>query len=464
MAKLFQLVNKTAGKPIPITPVTAPALDAAVKRLDAAARAWVRTAGFTARAGSLCLIPGAAGKLARVLVGYAPGDDLWALGNLSKDLPEGVYALDPYIVDPTQAALGWAIGTYSFARYKKTKKLVADLVWPEDCDRAHVRAVAEAVHLVRDLIDQPAQDMTPAHLSDAAVELAQRHSAEISVIVGDDLLAENYPAIHAVGRASVTPPRLIDIRWGDSRAPKVTLVGKGVTFDSGGLDLKPASGMLWMKKDMGGAANVLGLAHIVMAAKLKVRLRVLVPAVENAVSGNAFHPMDVIRTRKGITVEIGNTDAEGRVILSDALAEAAAERPDLIFDFATLTGAARVALGPELPAMFCNDDALADDFMLHAAAQNDPLWRMPLWNGYRGLIDGKTADITNSADSPFAGAITAALFLREFVGQTKWAHFDLYAWNGKTRPGRPEGGEAMVIRAAFALLRDRYKPARAGWQ
>ncbi|MGE0734643.1 MAG: M17 family metallopeptidase [Alphaproteobacteria bacterium] len=456
MARSFQLVPKASGKPVPITPVTAAGLDAALKRADAAARTWVRTAGFTGRAGAVCLVPGGGGKVARVFVGHAPGDDLWALGNLSKDLPEGVYALDRGTIDPTQAALGWAIGTYAFARYKKVKKLQAELIWPEGCDRAHVRAVAEAVHLVRDLIDQPAQDMTPAHLAEAAVDLAKRHDAEISVIVGDELLERNFPAIHAVGRASATPPRLIDIVWGDPKAPKVTLVGKGVTFDTGGLDLKPASGMQWMKKDMGGAANVLGLAHIVMSAKLNLRLRVLVPAVENAVSGSAYHPMDVIRTRKGITVEIGNTDAEGRVILSDALAEAAAERPDLIFDFATLTGAARVALGPELPAMFCNDDALAEDFAVHAARENDPLWRLPLWDGYRPLIDGKTADITNSADSPFAGAITAALFLREFVGRGKWAHFDLYAWNAKSRPGRPEGGEAMVIRAAFALLRRRY--------
>ncbi|MEK9725322.1 MAG: leucyl aminopeptidase family protein, partial [Rhodospirillaceae bacterium] len=311
--------------------------------------------------------------------------------------------------------------------------------------------------LIRDLINTPAVDMGPDGLAAAAAKVAKAHRARIKVIVGNDLLKKNYPAVHAVGRAHDRAPRLIDITWGNARAPKVTLVGKGVCFDTGGLDIKSAAGMRLMKKDMGGAAHVLGAAAWIMAAKLKVRLRVLIPAVENSIAGNAMRPGDVVPTRKGLTIEIGNTDAEGRVILSDALAEAAIEKPELIVDFATLTGAARVALGPELPALFCTDDRLADDLLAAGTAATDPFWRMPLWAGYDRLVDGKVADVNNAPEGGHGGAITAALFLQRFVEpDVPWAHIDLMAWNGSNRPGRPEGGEAMGLRALCGMLANRY--------
>jgi leucyl aminopeptidase len=313
------------------------------------------------------------------------------------------------------------------------------------------------VFLARDLVNTPAGDMGPEELAAAAVQVAEKAGACHRVIVGDALLAENYPTIHAVGRASTRAPRLVDIVWGEPGAPKVTLVGKGVCFDSGGLDLKPASGMRLMKKDMGGAAIVLGLAQAIIDAKLGVRLRVLLPCVENSVSGNAMRPMDVIRTRKGLTVEIGNTDAEGRLILCDALAEAATEKPALLIDMATLTGAARVALGPELAALFCNDDALAHGLLEAAEAEADPMWRMPLWRPYRKMLDSKTADLNNVSDGPHAGAITAALYLQEFVDPgIPWAHLDVMAWNPQSRPGRPEGAEATALRALYAHIAQRF--------
>ncbi len=315
-----------------------------------------------------------------------------------------------------------------------------------------MKHTAEAIGLVRDLVNTPAADMGPAQLAEAARDLAKRHRGKCTVLVGDTLLKRNYPAVHAVGRAAAEEPRLIDLRWG-SKGPKVTLVGKGVCFDSGGLDLKPAAGMKLMKKDMGCAAHVLGLASLIMAEKLPLQLRVLVPAVENAVSGNAFRPLDVLQTRKGLTVEVGNTDAEGRLVLCDALAEADSEKPDLLIDFATLTGAARVALGPDLPAMFCNDDKLAGLILRHGAVEGDPVWRLPLHKGYRPGLESKVADLNNISNSPYGGAITAALFLENFVSPgTRWAHFDIMAWNVATRPGRPEGGEAMGLRAVYAAI------------
>ncbi|MEZ5831382.1 MAG: leucyl aminopeptidase family protein, partial [Dongiaceae bacterium] len=339
-----------------------------------------------------------------------------------------------------------------FQRYKKRDGALARLVWPAGVDRASVRRLAAAITLARDLINTPAEDMGPPHLAEAAKLVAQAHKAKFSVIVGDDLLKKNYPAIHAVGRASARPPRLIDLSWGSS-GPRLVLVGKGVCFDSGGLDLKPSSGMLLMKKDMGGAALMLALAQMIMEAGLKIRLRLLIPAVENSVDGNAYRPLDVIRTRKGITVEIGNTDAEGRVVLCDALAEAHKDKPDLILDAATLTGAARVALGPELPALFCNDDDIADAILRHGKAEDDPLWRLPLHKGYRALLDSKVADINNMGSGPYAGAITAALYLQEFIDPgTRWAHIDTFAWNSRDRPGRPEGGEALGLRALFSFV------------
>jgi len=357
----------------------------------------------------------------------------------------------------TRAALGWALDTYVFDRYREKVRPSAELVWPARADRAAVLRRAGGVGLVRDLVNTPSADMGPAELAAAARKLAREFKARCGITVGGDLLKKGYPMIHAVGRASDRAPRLIDLTWGRPRDPKVTLVGKGVCFDSGGLDLKGAQGMKQMKKDMGGAAQVLGLARMIMMAGLPVRLRVLIPAVENSVSGNAFRPLDVLKSRKGLTVEIGNTDAEGRLVLADALAEAVSEAPDLVLDFATLTGAARVALGPGLPAMFCNDDALAGELETAGRRDADPVWRMPLFEPYRRTLESKVADLNNIGDMPQGGAITAALFLEAFVASDiPWAHFDVYAWNAARRPGRPEGGEAMAIHAAFEVIENRF--------
>jgi leucyl aminopeptidase len=428
--------------------------------LDPPARAWVAATGFKAEAGEVALLPDAAGGLARVLVGWKPEEPVWALAGLPERLPERRYRLDGApAAAASRLALGWALGAYAFTRYKKRDKGWPSLAWPAAADRALVTRLAEGVSLARDLINTPAEDMGPAQLAEAAEQLAGRHGARAKLIVGEALLAANYPTIHAVGRAASTAraPRLVDLRWGDERAPKLTLVGKGVCFDSGGLDLKPSSGMRLMKKDMGGAATVLGLAHAVMAANLKVRLRVLIPAVENAVSADSIRPLDVVKTRKGLTVEIGNTDAEGRLILCDALAEADDEKPALMIDMATLTGAARVALGPELPALFAHRDATAESLLRAGAAEADPLWRLPLWPGYRKMFSSEVADLNNISESPFAGAIVAALYLDEFVARdSDWLHIDTYAWNAKSRPGRPEGGEALGLRALYALIAERF--------
>ena len=384
---------------------------------------------------------------------------MWALAGLPDTLPERSYWLDPVPEggDPTRLALGWALATYAFTRYHAKPASGAALAWPEGADRGRVERLARAIFLARDLANTPAGDLGPEELAQAAVQVAEHAGACHRVIVGDELLAENYPTIHAVGRASSRPPRLVDIVWGDTAAPKVTLVGKGVCFDTGGLDLKTASGMRLMKKDMAGAAIVLGLGQAIMDAKLPVRLRVLLPCVENSVSGNAMRPLDVVRTRKGLTVEIGNTDAEGRLILCDALAEASTEKPQLLIDMATLTGAARVALGPELAALFCNDDALASSLLDAARTEEDPMWRMPLWRPYRKMIDSKIADLNNVSESPHAGAITAALYLQEFVDpRVPWAHLDVMAWNPQGRAGRPEGAEATALRALYAHIVQRF--------
>jgi len=430
-----------------------------------AVRGWVQSVGFAAEAGAVCLVPGADGRLGAALFGLAEDDDPWSFAALPAKLPPGAYRItpEPEVRPATRAALAWLLATYSYDRYKsRPGRDWPRLVWPAFADRAQVERCHDATVLTRDLINTPAADLGPAELAAAAEQLAARFGATCRVIVGDGLLVENYPAIHAVGRAAASHrrPRLIDLVWGDVAAPKLTLVGKGVCFDSGGLDLKPSSGMKLMKKDMGGAAHVLGLAAMIMAAGLGLRLRVLIPAVENAVSGDAMRPLDVLATRKGLTVEVGNTDAEGRLILCDALAEAAAEKPDLLIDIATLTGAARTALGPDLPALFCGDEGLAADILREGEAEGDPLWRLPLHKPYRRMLDSKVADLANVSDSPHAGAITAALFLQEFVGDgIAWAHLDVMAWNGAPRPGRPEGGEAMALRALFAVAAKRF-PAK----
>jgi len=427
-------------------------------------RAWIAANHYTGDAGTTLLIPDDQGGIARVLLGLPQDHDPFLFASLPHRLPPGTYQVEGDM-PPKRAtwnSLAWVLGTYHFSRYKDApEREAARLVWPPSAHRDEVERVALSTKLARDLINTPANDMGPEELARAVQAVAAEHGGRARGIVGEDLIHENYPAIHAVGRASSRPPRLIDLRWGDESAPKVTLIGKGVVFDSGGLDLKSSSNMKMMKKDMGGAACILALAKMIMMAGLPIRLRVLIPAVENAVSGNAFRPLDVINTRAGLTVEIGNTDAEGRVILCDALAEAVREKPDLVVDFATLTGAARAALGTEIPALFCNDESLAADILKAGEEQADPLWRLPLWKSYRRMIDSKVADLANASDSAFAGAITAALFLEEFVGKTPWAHVDMWAWNASNRPGRPEGGEAMAIRAFFAVLAKRY-PVVAG--
>ncbi len=425
------------------------------------AAAWAEAQGFTGDSGATLVLPGTGGAAA-VLVGLGDGvgphgrEDLetWALGHLPDSLPAGTYRLaeEPDAAAATRLALGWALGAYAFTRYKARKKPPAQLVWPQAADRDRVTLIADAMAFGRDLINTPAGDLGPKELAEEAAALAKSFGARCAITVGDDLLTENYPAIHAVGRAADNKPRLIDLRWGGS-GPAVTLVGKGVCFDSGGLDIKSSGNMLMMKKDMGGGATVLAVARMIMAAGLKVRLRVLVPAVENAISGNAFHPWDILATRKGVTVEVGNTDAEGRLILCDALAEADREKPDLLIDCATLTGAARVALGPELPVIFTRHDDLAARLQEIGRRVADPVWRLPLWPGYRRLLDSKTADLSSTGESSFNGAITAALYLAEFVSpDTRWVHVDMMAWNTRTRPGRPEGGEVQTARTLFALV------------
>jgi leucyl aminopeptidase len=454
--------TKPAAETLPLTLLTRQALPGWLTRAGAVRRAWVQGSGFKAAPGEICLLPGRDGAPAAALAGIAGdngAEDLWTAAGLGGRLPEGSWRLDPEPAgaEATRLALGWALGAYSFTRYKAAGRPAAELVWPARADRGQVERAARGASFVRDLVNTPAEDMGPAELAEAASAMARRLSMTVRIIEGEALREKNFPLIHAVGRASARAPRLIDLSWGKAAHPKVTLVGKGVCFDTGGLDLKNDAGMKLMKKDMGGAAHALGLAQMIVEAKLPVRLRVLVPAVENSVSGNALRPLDVIKSRKGLTVEIGNTDAEGRLILADALTEGSREKPALLIDFATLTGAARVALGPELPALFCNDDAIADELARHAAAEADPMWRLPLWQPYRKRLDSKVADLNNIAEGGFAGSIYAALFMQDFVEPgVPWVHFDLFAWNPYGRPGRPEGAEAQVIRAAYALIAARF--------
>ena len=443
---------------IPIWFVTIATYKDVRERLSAAARAFADAAGFEPKPGQYLALPGEGG-LSGILFGLenaSDARDLFLPGRLPQQLPSGVYrfANDPH--DARLAALAFALGAYRFTRYHKSEGRKIKLDLPQSLDREDLERVVEAVTLVRDLVNTPANDMGPADLEEAARTLAAKHGAGARATVGDDLLRENFPLIHAVGRAAARQPRLIDLTWGDVDDPRVTLVGKGVCFDSGGLDIKPESSMLNMKKDMGGAATALALAHMIMSRKLRLRLRVLIPAVENSISGAAFRPRDIYTSRKGITVEIGNTDAEGRLILADALTLADEDNPEMIFDFATLTGAARVALGPDVPPFFTDDDQLADKLMAHAAAENDPLWRLPLWRPYDEMLESKVADINNVGSGGQAGAITAALFMRRFVSAKSWAHFDVFAWSPRSRPGRPEGGECQAARAIYALLAARY--------
>jgi leucyl aminopeptidase len=440
--------------PLPITFVTPATWPEVRTRLDGRARVFAEAAGFEPRAGRHLLLPGREGGVLFALeAADDPSKDLLRPGALCGLLPAGTYRFANAPHDSRLAALAFALGSYRFTRYRKAEDKPVRLELPEGVDGADLTRIVDGVTLARDLINTPANDMGPAELEDAARALATRHGASVRSVIGDDLIAEKFPLVHAVGRAADRAPRLVDIGWGDPRHPKITLVGKGVCFDSGGLDIKPESGMLNMKKDMGGAATVLALAHMLMDRAAKVRLRVLIPAVENAISGAAFRPRDVYRSRKGLTVEIGNTDAEGRLILADALALADEDAPELIVDMATLTGAARVALGTEVVPFYADDDALAGELRRCAEAECDPLWQLPLWRPYDQMLDSKVADINNVAAGGFAGSIIAALFLRRFVTAAKaWLHFDIYAWNQTMRPGRPEGAECQVARALYHLL------------
>ena len=446
---------------IPISFATRSTWPAIAATLPATAKAFAAAHGFNGKPGAWLALPDADGAIAQVLFGIEDAGetyrDPFRPGTLPGLLPPGTYRFDNAPHDMRLAVLAFALGSYRFERYRSNDAPKAKLVPPAGVDIAEITRIAEAAALARDLINTPSNDMGPEQLAEVAQQLASRFGAAFSCITGDDLVASNFPLIHAVGMASTRAPRLIDFSWGDPSHPKVTLVGKGVCFDTGGLDLKPSSGMLIMKKDMGGAANVLALAQMIMDAQLKLRLRVLIPAVENAVAGNAFRPLDVFKSRKGPTVEIGNTDAEGRLVLADALTFADEEQPDLLIDLGTLTGAARVALGPDLPPFYTNDEALASDVATCAREQNDPLWRLPLWAPYDAWLDSKVANINNAPSGGFAGSITCALFLQRFVGAaTRWLHVDIYGWTPSAKPARPEGGECQAARAIFAVLSQRY--------
>ena len=460
---VHNLIARARDETVPVAVLRTDGYGDWLKRQPKSRQEWLKQVSFSATAGASAVLPPAEGTAAGTVFIVGGDGDLWNWAGLATQLPPGSYRLDGKLpkVLATEAALGWGMTGYEFTAYRKPRETPRQLVWPANADRDAVIRQLDAATLVRDLINTPAEDMGPSELAAAARKLGRAHGAKVGVVVGDALLKANWPMIHMVGRASDDPPRLIDMRWG-ARGPRVTLVGKGVCFDTGGLDIKPAAGMLRMKKDMGGAAHVLGLASMIMAAKLPVRLRVLIGAVENAIAGNAYRPWDVLKTRKGITVENQNTDAEGRLVIGDCLYEASREKPDLLIDYATLTGASRVAVGTELAALYCNNDKLAADLVRHGEATADPMWRLPLYSPYRRMIASKVADVSSASDGPFGGGITAALFLNEFVeNDVPWAHFDVMAWNLSSRPGRPEGGETQGMRAAYALIEERFgKPGK----
>ena len=456
---MHPIFAKLGEQAVPILFVTAATFDKTIEIIDDRELTFLRAAGYEPKSGRHLVVPGPDGKLAGVLFGLEnpdePVKDLFRPGQLSSLLPAGTYRFANAPHDARLAALAFALGAYQFTRYRKADERNVQLVLPEGVDGDDLTRIVEGVTLARDLINTPSNDMGPAELEDAARALAKQHGATVEVTSGD-ALAKNFPLVHAVGAGSARSPRLIDITWGQDSDPKITLVGKGVCFDTGGLDIKNDAGMLNMKKDMAGGATALGLAHMTMARKLKVRLRVIIPAVENAISGTSFRPRDIYKSRKGISVEIGNTDAEGRLILADALALADEDKPALVADFATLTGAARVALGPDVPPFFTDDDALAGELARYAAAENDPLWRMPLWRPYEAMLESKVADTNNVSTGGQGGAITAALFLRKFITAKSWLHLDIFAWTPAAKPGRPEGAELQSARALYALLCARY--------
>lgn len=451
----LELVDQKAKNSIPVYLVRSNALEAS--GADEAACTWAQANNFTGAQGTVLPIPGKNNALAGAFFGLGSDNDPLAIGKLARALPAGAWHLAQALENPTLAAIALKLGAYAFTRYGTKPSPTITFALPDGADGATVERVATGSTLTRDLANTPTNDLGPDDLERAARTLAEAHGAKFSCIIGADLLTQNFPLIHAVGRASAVEPRLIDFTWGPESAPKITLVGKGVCFDTGGLDIKPPSSMLTMKKDMGGAAHVLGLASMIMAAKLPVRLRVLIPAVENSISANAFRPGDVLPSRKGITVEIGNTDAEGRLVLADALTLADEETPELLIDMATLTGAARVALGPDLPPFYTNDETFAAQMTQAADQVADPLWRMPLWQPYAEKLKSRIADLNNVTTDGFAGSITAALFLQRFVKNAKtWAHFDIFSWTPIEKPTCPIGAEAQAIRGLYTLLSNRY--------
>ena len=460
MPSVFETLTATPA--ISITFATTSTWETISAALPEPSRQFARANGFKAKPGAYLALPDANGEIAQVIFGLdnetAKFRDPFRPGQLPGLLPPGVYRFANVAPDHAHlATLAFALGCYRFGRYRNSEPPEVRLVPSDGVDIADLTRMANAAALARDLINTPANDMGPEELAQAAQQLAQSFGAKFNCIVGEELTRQNFPLINAVGMASPRAPRLIDFTWGDPSHPRVTLVGKGVCFDTGGLDLNPSSSMLIMKKDMGGAAIVLALAQMVMDAQLKVRLRVLIPAVENAVAGNAFRPLDIFTSRKGLTVEIGNTDAEGRLVLADALALADEEKPDLLIDLGTLTGAARVALGPDLPPFYTDDETLAEALSSCAKQEHDPLWRLPLWPPYDSWLDSKVANINNAPSGGFAGSITCALFLQRFVEAAKsWLHVDIYGWTPTAKPGRPEGGECQAARAIYRLLSNRY--------
>ncbi len=450
--------SSKGGKTLPVFAVTPAHIETGT--IDPIALDWARKAGFKAEAGSVLLIPTADGHLGGALFGLGsnPSENPFLTGKLARSLPAGDWHIETAPLTANRLLLGYGLGSYSFDRYRSERPAEPKLLIPQDADAADIKRQLAGVFLARDLINTPTNDMGPADLENAFRALAEHYKAEVTSIVGDELLEKNFPLVHTVGRASAVAPRLLEMRWGKKGHPRVTLVGKGVCFDTGGLDIKPASSMLLMKKDMGGAANVLGLALMIMDAKLKIDLRVIVPAVENSIAGNAFRPGDIYKSRKGLTVQIDNTDAEGRLILADALAYADEDAPDLLVDMATLTGAARVALGPDLPPFFTDDEDLAHELVDASLETDDPLWRMPLYKGYEKNLRTSIADLTNAPAGGMAGSITAALFLKRFVSKSKsWVHFDIFGWAQSERPHSPVGGEAQGIRALYRFLRSGLK-------